>query len=133
MNASGQICAQRAIDKAGKELATGPEYMCSPPIASLNYNLSFSDVPAWFLPSRVNSGHFEFNPEDGAIKVGRNQGDLFQAYTLMKVNNETDGGSKFKVDLDFFPLLHRMIREKTDWDSDVKATGCATFQVGVLE
>nr|XP_028965586.1 uncharacterized protein LOC103420881 isoform X2 [Malus domestica]XP_028965587.1 uncharacterized protein LOC103420881 isoform X2 [Malus domestica] len=33
----------------------------------------------------------------------------------MKVNNEADGDTKFKVDPNFFPLLHRMIREKTDW------------------
>ncbi|CAN6700226.1 unnamed protein product [Malus baccata var. baccata] len=63
MNADGQICAQRAVDKAGKEFATG---------------------------------HLDFTPENGGIKVGRNQGDLFQAYTLMKVNNEDDGDAKFK-------------------------------------
>ncbi|CAN6570850.1 unnamed protein product [Malus baccata var. baccata] len=96
MNADGQICTQRAIDKAEKEFATGLGYRRSSPLASLNYNFSFSDPPTWFLPSKVNSGHLDFIPEDGAIKVGRNQGDLFQAYTLMKVNNEADGDTKFK-------------------------------------
>ncbi|CAN6726336.1 unnamed protein product [Malus baccata var. baccata] len=91
MNANGQICIQQAIDKAGKEFATDLEYKCSSPLASLNYNLSFGDPPTWFLPSRVNSGHLDFTSEDGAIKVGQNQGDLFQAYILMKVNNEADG------------------------------------------
>ncbi|CAN6711811.1 unnamed protein product [Malus baccata var. baccata] len=123
----------RAVDKAGKELATGLGYKRSSPLALLNYNFSFSDPPAWFLPSKVNSGHLDFIPEDGAIKVGRNQGNLFQAYTLMKVNNEADGDTKFKVDVNFFPLLHRMIREKTDLGLSVKVTGCATLQVGVLE
>ncbi|CAN6700225.1 unnamed protein product [Malus baccata var. baccata] len=97
MNADGQICAQRAVDKVGKEFATGLEYRRSFLLASLNYNFSFSDPPTWFLLSKVNSGHLDFTPEDGGIKVGRNQGDLFQAYTLMKVNNEADGDAKFKV------------------------------------
>ncbi|CAN6568095.1 unnamed protein product [Malus baccata var. baccata] len=132
-NTDGQICTQRAVDKAGKEFATGLEYRRSSSLASLNYNFSFNDPPTWFLPSKVNSGHLDFSPEDGGIKVSRNQGNLFQAYTLMKVNNEADGDAKFKVDANFFPLMHRMIREKTDWGSDVKVTGCATFQVGVLE
>ncbi|CAN6551506.1 unnamed protein product [Malus baccata var. baccata] len=91
MNENGQICIQQAIDKAGKEFATDLEYKCSSPLASLNYNLSFGDPPTWFLPSRVNSGHLDFTSEDGAIKVGQNQGDLFQAYIMMKVNNEADG------------------------------------------
>ncbi|XP_050150142.1 uncharacterized protein LOC126625111 isoform X1 [Malus sylvestris] len=133
MNVDGQICTQRAVDKAGKEFATGLGYRRSSPLASLNYNYSFSDPPTWFLPSKVSSGHLDFIPEDGAIKVGRHQGDLFQAYTLMKVNNEADGDTKFKVDTNSFPLLHKMIREKTDWGLSVKVTGCATFQVGVLE
>ncbi|CAN6711056.1 unnamed protein product [Malus baccata var. baccata] len=115
-NTDGQICTQRAVDKAGKEFATGLEYRRSSSLASLNYNFSFNDPPTWFLPSKVNSGHLDFSPEDGGIKVGRNQGNLFQAYTLMKVNNEADGDAKFKVDANFFPLMHRMIREKTDWD-----------------
>ncbi|CAN6552507.1 unnamed protein product [Malus baccata var. baccata] len=133
INADGQICIQQAVDKAGKEFATGLGYRRSSPLASLNYNFSFSDPPTWFLPSKVNSGHLDFILQNGAIKVGRPQGDLFQAYTLMKVNNEADGDTKFKVDTNFFLLLHKMIREKTDWGLSVKVTGCATFQVGVLE
>ncbi|TQD92070.1 hypothetical protein C1H46_022349 [Malus baccata] len=77
MNADGQISIQRAVDKAGKEFAMGLGYRRSSPLASLNYNFSFSDPPTWFLPSKLNSGHLDFIPEDGAIKVGRHQGDLF--------------------------------------------------------
>ncbi|RXH80336.1 hypothetical protein DVH24_041483 [Malus domestica] len=96
MNENGKICIQQAVDKDGKEFATGLEYKSSSPLASLNYNLSFGDPPTWFLPSKVNSGHLDFTSEDGAIKVARNQGDLFQAYILMKVNNEANGDTKFK-------------------------------------
>ncbi|KAM1985164.1 hypothetical protein ACFX16_013355 [Malus domestica] len=85
MNADGQICTQGAVDKVGKEFAKGLEYMRSSPLASLNYNFSFSDPPTWFLSSKVNSDHLDFTLEDGAIKVGQNQGDLFQAYIMMKV------------------------------------------------
>ncbi|KAK9943341.1 hypothetical protein M0R45_008951 [Rubus argutus] len=134
MDASGYICSERAPDKRGKALAQGLEYERSLPLISIPIQIPSKDRVTWVTEVEVHSGYFTFsqNPEDQVIKTCRTYGVPFQAHTLERVNNDTEGDS-FAVQEDFYPVLYKMLRNKQDWKNSVYFRGQATFELGTME
>ncbi|CAL9026469.1 unnamed protein product [Prunus brigantina] len=135
MNAHGNLRQEHALDARGEAITAGPEYMRSFPINSINLSFPPESRVTWFSIDQVNSGHFRFNPheEDRVIQVSQAQGAYFQAHCLTKVNNLLDGDKEFLPRDEFYPAMHKMLREQIAWESNFRFYGRATFQPFVME
>lgn len=135
MDSSGKLCVERAPGIRGQESNVGPVYKRSLPLSSIKLTMSLESRPTWVVRVTVRSGYLKFNPyaDDGVITSCPSYGSPFEAFTLETVNNEEYGDDKMQVGEDFYPILHRMLKDKRDWDKRFDFHGLATFETGVLE
>ncbi|KAH7861992.1 hypothetical protein Vadar_033477 [Vaccinium darrowii] len=135
MDAYGHVGFQRAVTEDGLEHVAGIEYRRSITANRIPVELSSENQISWTTVDNVVSSFLEFDREknDGRIRVCKNYGPQFKAFSLVPVNNEANGDDKFKVGPEFFPLLHKYLNEKTNWRGEFLLPGCAIFQPFLME
>ena len=135
MDAYGDVGLQRAINEDGNEYVDGPYYKRSVPISDIPIHLPSESQVNWTPNDKLPTGILEFDSknDEGVIKVCRNCGPQFDALTLVLVNNEAHGDKKFMVEPNFYPILHKFLKDKTHWERNYLFPGCANYQFFLME
>ncbi|XP_020411123.1 uncharacterized protein LOC109946775 [Prunus persica] len=135
MDAYGNLHKEHASDEYGRAIAFGPQYVRSCPLNSIRLMVPPESRTTWFTTDHLSSGHLKLNPheEDRVIQISQAKGPCFLAHSLMKVNNEIEGDKQCLPRDEFYPVMHRMLRNKISWGSNFKFFRQANFLSFVLE
>ncbi|KAL3528969.1 hypothetical protein ACH5RR_008291 [Cinchona calisaya] len=112
MDTNGFLYFERATIQEGREYIHGPEHVRSQSLSQINIEGFINDQVTWVKEDEVRFGKLIFDPKDEVIKVKNGIGQIFDAFSHVSVNNNLEGDLDHKVKPNFYPLLHRFLKEK---------------------